>query len=93
MLAAMMNPMPPALPVRLPSAVRASLTGRRAWRTAMAGVARTLDPWLPRVCALCESALALSGAGLCRHCRLGLPGRQGELLDAVLATGTPSVSS
>jgi ComF family protein len=76
MLAAMMNPMPPALPVRLPSAVRASLTGRRAWRTAMAGVARTLDPWLPRVCALCESALALSGAGLCRHCRLGLPGRQ-----------------
>ena len=76
MLAAMINPMPPALPVRLPSAVRASLTGRRAWRTAMAGVARTLDPWLPRVCALCESALALSGAGLCRHCRLGLPGRQ-----------------
>ena len=76
MLAAMMNPIVPAPPVRRTSAARAPLTGRSAWRTAMAVAARTLDPWLPRVCALCESALAPTGAGLCRHCRLGLPGRQ-----------------
>jgi ComF family protein len=38
-------------------------------------LAACLDPWLPRACALCEGVLRQPGAGLCRHCRLGLPGR------------------
>jgi ComF family protein len=38
-------------------------------------LAACLDPWLPRACALCEGALRQPGAGLCRHCRLALPGR------------------
>jgi predicted amidophosphoribosyltransferase len=38
-------------------------------------VGAALDAWLPRACALCELPLRQPDAGLCRHCRLGLPGR------------------
>jgi ComF family protein len=37
-------------------------------------LASWLDPWLARACALCERRLRAPGAGLCRHCRLALPG-------------------
>jgi ComF family protein len=39
-----------------------------------AAFASWLDPWLARACALCEARLHAQGAGLCRHCRLALPG-------------------
>lgn len=37
--------------------------------------ALALDPWLPRGCALCATPITQIHAGLCRHCRVGLPGR------------------
>lgn len=39
-----------------------------------AALAAWLDPWLARACALCERRLRAPGAGLCRYCRLALPG-------------------
>ena len=45
------------------------------WRRAAPMVGAALDAWLPRACALCELPLRQPDAGLCRHCRLGLPGR------------------
>ena len=75
MLAGMTNPMLPALPVRHLRAALRSLPLHAAWRAGLAALSRTLDPWLPRACALCESALTQAGTGLCRHCRLSLPGR------------------
>ena len=75
MLAGMTNPMLPALPVRHLRAALRSLPLHAAWRAGLSALSRTLDPWLPRACALCESALTQAGTGLCRHCRLSLPGR------------------
>ena len=45
------------------------------WRRAAPMVGAALDAWLPRACALCELPLRQPDAGLCRHCRQGLPGR------------------
>ena len=45
------------------------------WRRAAPALGTALDAWLPRACALCEGPLRQPGAGLCRHCRLALPGR------------------
>lgn len=55
---------------RLLTSSRASLRARLA-----DALGACLDPWLPRACALCEATLRQPGAGFCRHCRLGLPGR------------------
>ena len=57
------------------TAVFGSLPGHPAWRAGLAAAARALDLWLPRACALCGSELTQARAGLCRHCRLSLPGR------------------
>lgn len=34
-----------------------------------------LGAWLPRACALCDRVIGPARAGLCRHCRIALPGR------------------
>lgn len=75
MLAGMTIPIPSALPPRRALVAIWPARSRAVWRASLAAAVRALDPWLPRACALCESALGQAGAGLCRHCRLGLPGR------------------
>lgn len=75
---------PPALDPLTPASAGRSrpasgLPGsRRAaapWQRCREAALRALDPWLPRACALCGATLTQRHAGLCRHCRLDLPGR------------------
>ena len=74
-----LDPLPPASAGRsqpasgLPGSMRASALWQRCREAAL----RALDPWLPRACALCGATLTQRHAGLCRHCRLDLPGRTG----------------
>lgn len=86
-----------------PSAPRSPSAPSAALQSVLARIVdATLDPWLPRACALCDLPLHAAGAGLCRHCRLSLPGRDARRCprcglrscsDGTAASGCPACAS
>jgi ComF family protein len=76
MLADMTIPVPWPKPPGLVAALAGPSLWWTGWRQLAASASGLLDPWLPRACALCEAPVMQARAGLCRHCRLALPGRE-----------------